>query len=349
MDDKTEIPLSWRLTKLGDLGEVNRGRSRHRPRYASHLYNGPYPFIQTGDIKNSDGRISEYQQTYSEAGLAQSRLWPKGTMCVTIAANIAETAILNFPACFPDSIVGFIADESKCETRFVEYTFRNLKARIQHEATGSVQDNINLATLDRLRFPLPPLLEQHAIAEILGILDDKIEHNRQMNRTLEAMARAVFNAWFVDFDPVQAKAAGRQSFPGMPQGVFEQLPDRFIETEFGSVPEGWTYVPIGELVDVIGGGTPSTKNPDFWRGGKFPFCTPKDMSRLASPALLETERHITQAGVDKISSGQLPVGTVILSSRAPIGYLALAEMPISVNQGIIAMITGEIPNTYVLL
>src|SRR5438132_1361726 len=135
------LPEGWRLAKLGDLGEVNRGRSRHRPRYAEHLYGGPYPFIQTGDIKNSGGRLTTYQQTYSEGGLAQSRMWPKGTMCITIAANIAETAILGFPACFPDSVVGFIADASKCDLHFIEYTFRHLKQQIQHEASGSVQDN----------------------------------------------------------------------------------------------------------------------------------------------------------------------------------------------------------------
>ncbi len=194
------LPEGWRLTKLGDLGEVNRGRSRHRPRYAEHLYGSQYPFIQTGDIKNSGGRITCYHQAYSEAGLAQSRLWPPGTMCITIAANIAETAILTFPACFPDSIVGFISDKNKCDVNFIEFMFRFLRKRIQHEATGSVQDNINLGTLDRLQFPIPPLPEQRAIAHILGTLDDKIELNRRMNETLEAMAQALFKSWFLDFD-----------------------------------------------------------------------------------------------------------------------------------------------------
>src|ERR1035438_8892162 len=107
----------WQLKKLIELGELSRGRSRHRPRHAPHLYGGPYPFIQTGDVKASGGRISSYQQTYSEAGLAQSRMWPAGTLCITIAANIAETGILAFPACFPDSIVGFVADSSVCNVQ----------------------------------------------------------------------------------------------------------------------------------------------------------------------------------------------------------------------------------------
>ncbi|HEX5397494.1 MAG TPA: restriction endonuclease subunit S [Verrucomicrobiae bacterium] len=187
----------WRKVRFGELGEVNRGRSRNRPRYAEHLYGGPYPFIQTGDIKASNGRITSHQQTYSEAGLAQSRLWPAGTLCITIAADIAETGILSYPACFPDSVVGFVADQSKCEVLFIEYMFRHLRRHIQHEATGSVQDNINLETLNRLEIPLPPLPEQRAIAAVLGALDDKIELNRRMNETLEALAQSLFKSWFV--------------------------------------------------------------------------------------------------------------------------------------------------------
>lgn len=206
------VPAHWRLVRLSELGEVNRGRSRHRPRYAEHLYGGPYPFIQTGDIKASGGRITEYKQTYSEAGLVQSRLWPAGTMCITIAANIAETAILTFLACFPDSVVGFIPDKTKCDVRFIEYMFRHLRADIQFQATGSVQDNINLETLSQLRFPMPSLSEQTVIANILGSLDDKIELNRRMNGTLESMAKAIFRSWFIDFDPVCAKVEGRQPF-----------------------------------------------------------------------------------------------------------------------------------------
>src|SRR5258708_839279 len=108
------LPAGWELKKLSDLGEVSRGRSRHRPRYDPILYGGRYPFIQTSDVKASAGRITKYQQTYNDVGLAQSRLWPAGSMLITIAANIAETGILTFDACFPDSIVGFVADERLC-------------------------------------------------------------------------------------------------------------------------------------------------------------------------------------------------------------------------------------------
>jgi type I restriction enzyme S subunit len=210
--------------------------------------------------------------------------------------------------------------------------------------------NLNTSILSALPFVVPPFPEQHAIARFLGGLDAKIHLNWRTNGTLEAIARALFKAWFVDFEPIKAKAAGASGFRGMPGCAFAQLPNKFSETEYGPTPTGWKHVPIGNLVNVVGGGTPSTKNPEFWEAeGGHKFCTPKDMARLHSPVLLETERHITQAGVNTISSGLLPVGAVILSSRAPIGYLAVAATPVSVNQGIIAMITGEVPNVYVML
>ena len=205
------VPKGWKLVKLSDLGEVNRGRSRHRPRDAAHLYGGPYPFVQTGDVKASQGRITKFTQTYSEAGLGQSRLWPKDTMCITIAANIAETGILQFPACFPDSVIGFIHNEKQCNVYFVEYVFRLLRKRIQAQATGSVQDNINLQTLERLHFPLPELKEQNQLAAILCSLDDKIQLNHQINQTFEQMAQAIFKSWFVDFEPVKAKIAALEA------------------------------------------------------------------------------------------------------------------------------------------
>jgi len=242
-------PDGWQFVKLRALGEVNRGRSRHRPRYAEHLYGGPYPFIQTGDIKASGGRITKYTQTYSAAGLAQSRLWPAGTVCITIAANIAETGILEFPACFPDSVIGFVADPAKCDAHFIEYVFRRLRRQIQHEATGSVQDNINLATLDRLALPLPPLQEQKAIAHVLGTLDDKIELNRRMNETLEAMARAIFKSWFVDFDPVRAKVEGRQPF-GMDAATAALFPDSFEDSPLSKIPEGWKATTLPEAFEI---------------------------------------------------------------------------------------------------
>lgn len=277
------VPEGWRLVKLSDLGEVNRGRSRHRPRDAAHLYGGPYPFVQTGDVKASQGRVTSYTQTYSEDGLAQSRLWPKDTMCITIAANIAETGILQFPACFPDSVIGFIPDKSKCNVYFIEYVFRMLRRRIQAQATGSVQDNINLQTLERLLFPVPELDEQNRIADVLCSFDNKIELNRQTNQTLEHIAQAIFKSWFVDFEPTRAKIAAKQAgqdperaamaaisglsitdAAGAPLDELDQLspeqqeqlkttaalfPDALVDSELGEIPEGWEVSELGQMLE----------------------------------------------------------------------------------------------------
>ena len=313
------------------MGEVGRGRSRRRPRHAPELYGGPYPFIQTVDIKASGGRITSHGQTYSEYGLAQSRLWPAGTMAITIAANIAETAILTYPACFPDSVVGFVADKSKCDVRFVEYSFRLLRAKIQQEnvGTGSVQDNINLQTLDELRLPVPVLSEQWAIVHILGTLDDKIELNRQMNQTLEEMARAIFQDWFVDFGPVRAKLEGRE--PYLPRELWDLFPERLVESELGEVPEGWGVGVLTDSIEILSGGTPKTSVSAYW-DGDIPWYTAKDASALSDIFASNTERSITQAGIDNSSTKVLPARTIVITARGTVGRLACLGVPMAMNQ-----------------
>ena len=206
---------------------------------------------------------------------------------------------------------------------------------------------VSLRDQRRMRITLPSIREQRAIAHILGTLDDKIELNRRMNETLKAMARALFKSWFVDFDPVRAKTEGCDT--DLPKDIAGLFPDRLADSVLGEIPEGWEVSEIGTEVDVLGGATPSTKESVYWNNGQHLWATPRDLSKLSSPVLLETDRKITDAGVQRISSGLLPVGTVLLSSRAPIGYLTITGMPTAVNQGFIAMICERrLPNLYVL-
>src|SRR5260370_30083549 len=138
-------PLSdWKPKKLHELGFVGRGRSRHRPRDDASLYGGKYPFIQTGDVKSANLYVSNYTQTYSEKGLAQSKLWSPGTLCITIAANIAETAILKIKACFPDSIVGFVPYPDVADVKFIKYYIDTIKLQMQLISKGTTQDNLSL-------------------------------------------------------------------------------------------------------------------------------------------------------------------------------------------------------------
>ncbi|WP_270821314.1 restriction endonuclease subunit S [Aeromonas sp. QDB14] len=153
--------------------DFGRGKSKHRPRNDERLYGGDVPFIQTGDIRNAAHVIMTHNQTYSDFGLQQSKLWPKGTLCITIAANIAETSILGFDACFPDSVIGFVAAPEKTTSAYVEYLLQSTKRKLEEKGKekSSAQSNINLGTFEALKLPFPPLAEQARIVAILDKFD----------------------------------------------------------------------------------------------------------------------------------------------------------------------------------
>ncbi|HLP59131.1 MAG TPA: restriction endonuclease subunit S, partial [Candidatus Deferrimicrobium sp.] len=190
-----DIPSTWLWIKLPDSGEFGRGKSKHRPRNAKHLYGGIYPFIQTGDVAQSNGLILNHKQTYSTQGFAQSRLWPAGTICITIAANIADSAILTYPACFPDSIVGIIVNRDLYETNFIEYYIRTIKEDISLYAPATAQKNINLSILSELLVPLPPFEEQKEIVrqvDKLFAVADKLEtHYKNAKAKVDKLSQSV--------------------------------------------------------------------------------------------------------------------------------------------------------------
>ena len=219
---------------------------------------------------------------------------------------------------------------------------------LKQHAVGAVMPNLNAGVIRKLPLKLPPFAKQKTIAAVLGSLDDKIELNRRMNATLEAMARALFQRWFVDFDPVRAKLDGRQP-AGLDEATTALFPSHFQDSALGHIPQGWTVEPVGQVVDCVGGGTPSTAEPKYWEEGLHHWTTPKDFSSLQAPILLDTDRKLTDAGIAKISSGLLPAGTLLLSSRAPVGYLAIAAMPVAINQGFIALKCNERASNYFML
>lgn len=267
-------------------------------------------------------------------------------------------------AVFNNGLIRIRVNEDRFFPRFIYHVLQSpsFKEHIYAIAFATAaQPNMKIRDFLKFEIPILPYEDQKQIAHILGTLDDKIELNRQMNATLEAMAQALFKSWFVDFDPVidnalaagnplpeplhnraeTRKALGDKRKP-LPEAIQKQFPSRFVfSEEMGWIPEGWGVSTVGEQVETTGGGTPSTKEPIYWEDGTHAFCTPKDMSLLGSMVLMDTERHLTGAGVNKISSGQLPPGTVLMSSRAPIGYLAISDIPVSVNQGIIAMLPSD--------
>ena len=205
----------YKIVKITDLGTVNRGKSKHRPRNDSILYGGEYPFIQTGDVKKANLHLVDYTQTYNDVGLKQSKLWKKGTLCFTIAANIADSAILGMDACFPDSIVGFLPYENVSDTTYVKYLFDELKLYFQQISKGTTQDNLSLEKICRVKLRVPDYDTQVKVASILSTYDTAIENNNKRIRLLEQMTENLYKEWFVRF-----------RFPGYEDVEFEEKKPR---------------------------------------------------------------------------------------------------------------------------
>jgi type I restriction enzyme S subunit len=253
------------------------------------------------------------------------------------------------PTVFESHIIRCRLNKAISNPYFYYYFFRSPSGRTAIETIaeqGAGASGIRGSDLVNLSVPCPPKAHQDSVVAVLTALDDRIALLRETNATLEAIAQALFKSWFVDFDPVHAKQQGNQP-EGMDADTAALFPDSFEESELGLIPKGWRVVPIGDVVEIVGGGTPNTKESEYWEPREFSWTTPKDLSGLQSPVLLKTERLLSAKGVSKISSGLLPTGTLLLSSRAPIGYLAIAQIPLAINQGYIAILpSSQLPPLY---
>lgn len=297
--------MSWPKLPLDQLGYVSRGRSRHRPRNDPSLYGGPYPFIQTGDVKHANFRICEHTETYSEAGLAQSRLWPKDTLCITIAANIADTALLGYEACFPDSVIGFIADREKADPRFVKYYFDIIQRELQMVSHGATQDNLSQEKLLTFGIACPAVNIQRQVADVLSAYDDLIATNQRRIALLEHAARRLYREWFVHL-----------RFPG-----HESLPVK------DGVPEGWAKLPLGDVAEITMGQSPESKhyNTD---GDGLPFH--QGVSDFG-------HRFVKHETYTKQATRIGEAGDILCSVRAPVGRLNLTRDKIAIGRGLSAM------------
>ncbi len=193
--DPVKNTMDWEIKPLSELGELNRGVSKARPRNSPELLGGPYPLIQTGEVANAKTYITSFNSTYSEKGLAQSKMWPKGTLCITIAANIAQTSILTFDACFPDSVVGFISRNMTNEL-FIHYWFSFFQKILDEQAPQVAQKNINLKILSELNVIVPPLSLQNRFAAFVEYVDQQKQTVQQSLEKLELMKKALMQEIF---------------------------------------------------------------------------------------------------------------------------------------------------------
>jgi type I restriction enzyme S subunit len=229
----------------------------------------------------------------------------------------------------------FRANSDRLDPLFAFHFFRSEQGRHQllknASQVGTPGIGQPLTSLRACEIPVPPIKQQRAIAAVLGALDDKIEQNRRTARGLERLARAIFRAWFVDFEPAKAKAAGATSFPSVPQAIFEALPTRLVDSEIGRVPEGWEVKALSSVCTLVSGGTPKRSESTYW-GGDVPWYSVKDAPGDGEIWVISTAERITQEGLANSAARVVPKGCTIISARGTVGKLAMAGTPMAFNQ-----------------
>ena len=316
----------WNVCCIDDLGTVNRGKSKHRPRNDSILFGGLYPFIQTADVKKANLYITEYNETYSDIGLAQSKLWDKGTLCITIAANIAESAILGIDACFPDSVVGFIPHKGKSDLKFVKYLLDEFKVYMRQISKGTTQDNLSLEKLRRVKFNVPEYNTQVKIANFLSTYDDLIENNQRRIALLEKAAQELYKEWFVRF-----------RFPGHETAKFEN-----------GIPKGWEYVKFEDILSFDRGISYSSEEIDCDDG--LNLINLKNIDSFGGFRRDGTKKYNGKYKESQVvKKGDLVIGvTDMTQDRRTVGAAALIPTieGTSVISADLVKVVSDIPNIY---
>jgi len=337
----------WKEYKVKEFAQVIGGGTPNTT--IDEFWDGDIPWITPKDLSsNTEIFVEKGERFITSDGLNNSsaKILPPGSILLSTRAPVGYLAISKVPLATNQGFRNLILKEG-FSSKFIYYLLKNNVSYLQSNASGTTFSELSGSVLQSLKFKIPPLHIQERIADILGTLDDKIELNQQMNKTLENMARAIFKSWFVDFEPVYAKMEGRD-YP-LPAEIMGLFPDELVDSELGLIPRGWRVSKINDVIETVGGGTPSTKEPEYWDNGVYHFATPKDLSNLSASILINTERKVTDTGLGKISSGLLEKGTVLMSSRAPVGYLAITDIPVCINQGFIAMKCNKnLSNFYML-
>lgn len=317
--NSSKYNADWGTQPLSALGKFQRGKSRHRPRNDPKLFaNGSYPLVQTGEVKAANLYIRSHKANYNEFGLSQSAIWPENTLCITIAANIAETALLGYPMCFPDSVVGFNANPEESSELFMHYVFTYIRKAIQNSASGSIQDNINIEYLTGLRFKVPVKDYQDKIVAVLSILDQKIELNNRINAELEAMAKTLYDYWFVQFDFPDANGKPYKSSGG--KMVYNPTLKR-------EIPEGWSDKTLSQIANITMGQSPEGSSYNDEGVGTIFYQGSTDFGWL-----FPTTRQYTTA-----PSRMAKKGDILLSVRAPVGDMNIANTDCCIGRGLAAL------------
>lgn len=295
-------------------------------------WDGHYPWLTPKEMTSPQCNryIRLTERSVTEEGLKQAgNSWPRGTVMLTKRAPVGAVAFNDVPMAINQGILAFRCGE-KLLPEFLFYWLKANGRYLDAVANGSTYPELYPGDLFEFEIGLPSIEEQHVIVNILQTLDEKIELNRHMNATLEKIVQATFKSWFVDFDPVRAKLDGRQPY-GLNAEVAALFPSSFEIINGEEIPNGWKITPVSNIIEIIGGGTPKTTIEEYWNGS-IPWFSVTDTPLQSDVFVIDTEKHVSQSGVDSSSTNILPINTTIITARGTVGNIALVGVPMAMNQ-----------------
>lgn len=305
--------MKWKEVRLGEV--CSRVCSGGTPKSTNlSYYGGEIPWLNTKEIDFN--RIYSTEKTITESGLRNSSAkWivPNTVTVAMYGATAGKSCIVKVPMTTNQACCNLTINEEVADYEFVYYTLKNDYTTLASLANGGAQQNLNAQIIKDYVLQMPSLADQHRIAAILSSLDWKIELNNKINADLEEMAQAIFKNWFVDFEPFKD--------------------GKFVDSELGMIPEGWKVGRLDEIADVVGGSTPSKAKPEYYTQKGIAWLTPKDLSNHPAVYTSRGEIDITEEGYNSTSTKLMPKGTILFTSRAPIGYISIAQNDICTNQG----------------
>ena len=358
---KQALPEGWREVRLGELGKIITGKTP--PTKDKCNYGDEYMFITPRDM-DKQKYIKATERMLSKKGfdLLENNQIPKKSICISCIGSMGKVLITTQKCATNQQINSIIVEDEMPE--YIYYDMLIRQPEIKKNASGSVVPILNKSSFSNFKINLPPLPEQKAIANILGSLDDKIELNRQMNETLEEMAQALFKSWFVDFDPVYAKAilntTTQSSLASLPEGsahkkwsveraknylatlpqeVSDLFPSEFEHhKKMGWIPKGWEMKTIADMGSIVCGKTPSKSVKENY-GGNIPFIKIPNMHNEIY--VMQTDEYLTDLGVKAQKNKTIPQGSIAVSCIATVGKVVLTHEICHTNQQINNIIPRE--------
>jgi type I restriction enzyme, S subunit len=328
--DSAALPDGWRTVMLGEICRIRRGASP-RPAGDPRYFGGTIPWFKIGDATATGARhLSDTEETVNDLGASKSVRIPVGSLIVANSGvSLGFAVITGAEGCIHDGWL-YLSSFNGVERDYLYYYFNYLTGALREFASGTTQPNLNTDIARSLVIHLPPLGEQRAAMQILNSLEEKIELNRRMNRSLEGLAEALFKSWFVDFDPVVSKASGRKPY-GLDDATAKLFPDGFVEFAKGPIPRDWSIASLTEIADIRGGGTPKTSESAYWNG-HHPWFSVVDAPAPHDVFVVQTAKSITDRGLTESAAELLPIGTTIITARGTVGKLAVTAAPMAMNQ-----------------